>query len=80
MNKCLQDCNIEDKLSMCCGMHPETFKTKSIIINDKILESCPFLSNEGACTDYENRPKICKNYECPLPKEGRVYEITMENH
>lgn len=79
MNKCLEDCNIKDKLSECCGMHPESLRTKLMLIDDEILKVCPAFSSDGTCLDYENKPKLCMNYECLRLKE-KVYEIAMENN
>ena len=60
------NCNMEDKLSMCCCMHPETFESKELILKDNsTVKACPNLDGVGLCVYYDNRPSICENYICP---------------
>jgi Fe-S-cluster containining protein len=33
-----------------------------------ISHRCPKLGENGRCTIYENRPKICRNYVCKFPQ------------
>ena len=47
--------------------------------NGCVLFECPLLSDEGRCTDYENRPKMCgENYPPMLDGlcvfYGRIHE------
>lgn len=44
-------------------------------IDGVVLFMCPKLGNDGRCTDYENRPRICREYQpatgddlCVMPK------------
>ena len=65
MESCV-NCNIEDKLSMCCYMHPETLESKELILKDNsTVKACPNLDGMGLCVYYDNRPSICENYICP---------------
>ena len=79
MSKCIEDCNIEDKLNMCCKMHPETLEVIDVVTENGIRDACPNLSSEGKCFDYRNRPEICKIYECPTLAEKDVYTIIIDN-
>jgi len=43
-----------------------------------VMYACPFLDDEGYCSEYEKRPKICREYgsslKCNLDKAKLVYE------
>ena len=73
MENCL-NCNIEDKLSICCCMHPETLDSKELVLEDNsIVNACPSLNEGGLCKDYKNRPTICNYYICPDINKANIY-------
>ena len=73
MENCL-NCNIKDKLSMCCCMHPETLETKELMLEDNsIVKACPSLDKKGLCEDYKNRPSVCGYYICPEINKSIIY-------
>lgn len=80
MQSCLKSCSFEDKLSMCCGMHPETLESKDLIIEDGLaVKACPSLDREGLCMTYDNRPVICNNFICPeINKLNTYYSLEID--
>ncbi len=64
MNPC-ENCPIDDKLYECCGRHPETGESVRLRLADgRIVNACPYLSPEGFCLVYENRPYGCRMHRC----------------
>jgi Fe-S-cluster containining protein len=39
-------------------------KENKLIIDNNYYMRCPFLNFKNECDIYENRPLICKNYDC----------------
>jgi len=49
-------------------------------INDEevVMHACPLLDEKGYCSEYKNRPRVCKEfgskYECNLKNAALLYE------
>lgn len=69
------NCKIENKVSYCCGSHPETGEVKELTTLEGFFLACPNLSADGDCEIYEDRPQACRDYECP-----EFYEQDLVDH
>ncbi len=58
------DCDLKQKLFYCCGNHPLTGKTKILEIGNVVYEACVNLNEDGLCSIYDNRPEVCRRFEC----------------
>ena len=53
------------------GRHTRHFKTYSLVGN------CENLQEDNKCSVYENRPKICKDFECGVLKSYNSGNMTL---
>jgi hypothetical protein len=66
-------CDIHEKLTLCCGRHPETGEQRPLILADgSTVMACPALSPEGRCTIYSHRPYGCVKHFC---EQYRIHEL-----
>ena len=74
MDKCYC-CDIEYKVKYCCGSHPETMEIVALQIKDgRVVRACPNLNESGECKVYDDRPELCREYECPTVNEMDIFE------
>lgn len=70
------DCNIDYKLTHCCGSDPETRETKELVLEDgSIVSACPSLNELGLCDNYDERSGMCQDFQCRKWNERDLYEI-----
>ncbi|MFW6333888.1 MAG: hypothetical protein ACOC0W_01365 [Desulfosalsimonas sp.] len=59
------DCDIEEKVHVCCGRHPETgARQKLQTASGRRVLACRFLDSSGKCTIYRLRPEQCRRFFC----------------
>ena len=64
MNPC-EDCDIEEKVHVCCGRHPETgFRVPLQMGFHQTVMACEFLDSAGHCAIYAQRPRACRDFFC----------------
>lgn len=73
--KICKNCSIEDKISECCGSHPETGETKTLYTRGEKYHACINLDESGLCIDYENRPDSCREHECYKVNETELCDL-----
>lgn len=47
-------------------------KENKLVLDKNYYLRCPFLNNNNTCDIYENRPMICRGYDCNKFEEGKV--------
>jgi Fe-S-cluster containining protein len=63
-NPC-EACDMEEKVYVCCGRHPETGLRVPLQIGVKrTVLACPCLEASGRCTVYSRRPGACRAFFC----------------
>lgn len=76
-----EDCPMEEKLSECCGRHPDTGAVACLRFADgRTADACPHLSAQGACSIYPKRPQACRRHQCSrfgrwLPAGGGLMQF-----
>jgi Fe-S-cluster containining protein len=60
-----EDCDIEEKIHVCCGRHPETGARLPLRIGSRrVVRACRFLDAAGMCIVYAQRPGACRVFFC----------------
>ncbi|MFW5975235.1 MAG: hypothetical protein ACOCP6_00595, partial [Desulfosalsimonas sp.] len=63
-NPC-ENCDIEEKVHVCCGRHPETGKRTLLQARPgRVVYACGFLDDSGMCSIYTRRPEQCRRFFC----------------
>ncbi|MCF8036711.1 MAG: hypothetical protein K9K62_07555 [Desulfobacteraceae bacterium] len=63
-NPC-EKCDIEEKVYVCCGRHPETGRRQGLQTgSNRVVMACPFLDADGWCMIYARRPQACRDFFC----------------
>ena len=76
--KC-EDCSLEIILRICCGEFPPTGdKAAFPHLDGKDRRACLYLTPQGRCSIYHQRPKICREFHCDKLKGTAVYDDMME--
>ncbi|MBU2488383.1 MAG: hypothetical protein KKA60_03235 [Proteobacteria bacterium] len=66
-----EDCPLEEKILVCCGVFPETGESRALPLPDGgEVPACTHLSAGGFCAIYEQRPPGCRRHECPALAAG----------
>ncbi|MFO7931446.1 MAG: hypothetical protein R6U97_08565 [Desulfosalsimonas sp.] len=63
-NSC-ENCDIEEKVHVCCGRNPETGKRTLLRVRPgRAVYACGFLDASGMCSIYTSRPEQCRTFFC----------------
>lgn len=63
-NPC-KNCDIEEKVHVCCGRYPETGKRAAVQTEKhRVVMACVYLDASGMCTIYNKRPHQCRRFFC----------------
>lgn len=54
-------------------------KENKLLLDKDWYMRCPFLNNDNLCDIYENRPTICKEYDCYKFENGLFTNKMLQN-
>ena len=76
------ECDISEKLTECCGSHPETREYAPVSLDDgSIVQACPNMTSDAMCCVFDSsdtRPGQCYDNFCH--KYAGIDLVTLLHH